>query len=196
MAWIIVGLGNPGEEYDRTRHNTGRMAVTHFAKTAGLTDWKTEKRAQAHISRGMIGKDIIVAILPDTFMNKSGTAVAPFVKSVKAAEHLVVAHDDLDLPLGTFKLSFDRGSGGHKGIESIMRTVKTKRFTRVRIGVSPSTASGEIRKPHGEKMVEKFILEQFKSHEESVLKQVFKQTSLAIDTIIREGREHAMNRFN
>lgn len=196
MAWIIVGLGNPGEEYDRTRHNAGRMAVTHFAKVAGLTEWKAEKKALSHVSRGMIGKEIIVALLPDTFMNKSGTAVAPFVKSIKAAEKLIVAYDDLDLPLGSFKISFDRGSGGHKGLESVARTVRTTKFIRIRIGVSPTTAAGKTKKPLGEQAVLKFILEKFKPHEEDELKKVFKQTSAAIETTIREGRAIAMNRFN
>jgi PTH1 family peptidyl-tRNA hydrolase len=129
-------------------------------------------------------------------MNKSGAAVAKFVKSQKAAERLIVVYDDLDLPLGTMKLSFDRGSGGHKGIESIIRAVKTKKFIRVRVGVSPSTASGAIRKPDGEKVVLNFILARFKPHEQEELNRVFKRTSEAIETIVSEGREMAMNRFN
>jgi len=115
---------------------------------------------------------------------------------VKAAERLVVVYDDLDLPLGTMKLSFDRGSGGHKGIESIARTLKTKRFVRIRIGVSPATATGKLKKPVGEKEVVDFILTRCKAHELDELKKVFKKASLAIETIVSEGREIAMNRFN
>lgn len=144
----------------------------------------------------MIGKTTIALVLPDTFMNKSGSAVGKFVKSAKAAEKLVVVYDDLDLPLGKFKLSFDRGSGGHKGVESIMRAVKTKKFTRVRVGVSPSTAGGKLRKPEGEKVVNNFILTKFRAHEIAALKPVFKRVALALQAIVSNGRERAMNEFN
>ncbi len=196
MAWVVVGLGNPGEEYSRTRHNAGRMAVEHFAKMAEISEWKEDKKKKYTVSRGNLGKKLVVALLPDTYMNRSGSAVMPFVKSVKAAERLIVAYDDLDLPLGTVKLSFDRGSGGHKGIESVMRAVKTKKFARVRIGVSPSTASGKIKKPNGEKDVLKFILDKFKASEEAELKQVMKRAGAAIEAIIERGPLMAMNEFN
>lgn len=196
MSWVIVGLGNPGEEYTATRHNAGRMAVEQFAKMAGLSDFKEEKKVKAHVARGLIGKEAVVALLPDTFMNKSGSAVAPFVKSQKAAERMIVAYDDLDLPLGTIKLSFDRGSGGHKGLESVMRAVKTKKFTRVRIGVSPSTASGKTKKPAGEKAVLKFILEKFKAHEMEELKRIFKRAAQAFGSCVKNGPMVAMNEFN
>jgi PTH1 family peptidyl-tRNA hydrolase len=196
MTWIIVGLGNPGEEYDGTRHNTGRMAVEFFAKKHEFVPWKEDKKVNARVSRGAIGKNLVVLVNPDTFMNKSGTAVAHFVKSLKAAERMIVVYDDLDLPVGTIKLSFNRGSGGHKGIESIERAVKTRKFARVRVGVSPATPSGKIKKPDGEKAVLDFILGHFKPGEMETLKAVFKKVAEAIDTTVSEGREIAMNRFN
>lgn len=196
MAWIIVGLGNPGEEYTDTRHNTGRMMIEYFAKQMKFSEWKEDKKAKARLSRGMVGKTLVALVEPDTFMNKSGAAVLKFVKSAKAAERMVVVYDDLDLPLGVMKISFDRGSGGHKGIESIMRAVKTKKFTRIRVGVSPSTATGNIRKPTGEKVIVNFILTRFKPHEMEELKQIFKKASHAIETIVSDGREKAMNQFN
>jgi PTH1 family peptidyl-tRNA hydrolase len=196
MTWIIVGLGNPGEEFLDTRHNTGRMALEFFAKQKNFAEWKFDKKANAHISRGIIGKTLVALVNPDTFMNKSGTAVAKFVKSPKAAERLIVVYDDLDLPLGKLKLSFDRGSGGHKGIESIMRAVKTKKFVRVRVGVSPETASGNVKKPEGEKAVVTFILARFRPQEHEELKKIFKKVSEAIETTVVEGREIAMNRVN
>lgn len=196
MTWIVVGLGNPGEEYDATRHNAGRMAVASFAQTHHLSEWKADAKAKATIARGMCDRSLVLAALPDTFMNKSGSAVAKYVKSVKAAERLIVAYDDLDLPLGTIKLSFDRGSGGHKGVESIMRSLKTKKFTRVRIGVSPSTASGTLKKPQGEAAVVKFILAKFKTHEREELARVYKRTTAAIEAIINLGTTAAMNEYN
>lgn len=196
MAWVIVGLGNPGEEYDMTRHNTGRMALDFFAKSHGFGEWREDTRAKAHVASGLIGKTVVALVAPDTFMNKSGAAAAKFVKSQKAAERLVVIQDDLDLPLGALKLSFDRGSGGHKGIESIIRAVKTKKFTRVRVGISPSTASGALRKPSGEKVVNNFILAKFKTHELAEMRRVSKRVAHALEEIVLEGREKAMNQFN
>lgn len=196
MAWIIVGLGNPGEEYDATRHNTGRMALDFFAGQMKFGPWKEDTRAKAHVASGMLDRTTTVLVAPDTFMNKSGAAVSKFIKSQKAAERMVVLHDDLDLPLGTLKLSFNRGSGGHKGVESIRMAVKTKRFTRVRIGISHSTASGEIRKPSGEKVINNFILTKFKTHELAELKTVFKKIAQALELIVLEGPQAAMNQFN
>ena len=112
--YIIVGLGNPTEEYAHTRHNSGRMAVDFVSKNA-----KTEAKF----------------IFPDTFMNKSGSFVAKIVKSKKAAEKLIVIYDDLDLPLGSLKVSYNRSSGGHRGLESIIKALKTEAFIRIRIGI-------------------------------------------------------------
>ena len=196
MAWVIVGLGNPGDKYDSTRHNAGRMAVEYFAKAKDLNGWHEDKKSKSLTAGGMVGKIAVAVVLPDTFMNKSGSSVAKFVKSAKAAERLVVVYDDLDLPLGTFKLSFDRGSGGHKGLESVARTLKTKKFTRVRIGVSPSTAAGTLRKPEGEKVILNFILTKFRAHELEELKRVFKRVADALEVTVTDGREKAMNVFN
>ena len=196
MTWVIIGLGNPDEEHVRTRHNTGRMALEYFAKKKDLGDWKEDKKSRGFVVRGAIGKALAVCVLPNTYMNKSGSAAVHYIKSMKAAEKLVVVYDDLDLPFGTMKISFDRGSGGHKGIESIARAVKTKRFVRVRIGISRANKKGEPMKPQGEKDVEKFILGEFSSAEFAQLKDIFKRSSEAIEGIILEGREKAMNVFN
>ncbi|TSC86472.1 MAG: peptidyl-tRNA hydrolase, PTH1 family [Parcubacteria group bacterium Gr01-1014_8] len=196
MTWVIVGLGNPGEEYEHTRHNTGRMAVQHFVRSKKIGEWKEDAKAKSLVARGMVERSLAAFVLPETFMNKSGGALTKFVKSMKAAENLVVVYDELDLPLGAMKISYDRGSGGHKGIESIMRAVKTKKFWRIRIGVSQSTAGGEIKKPHGGKAVNDFILDIFKPHEHAVLKTVFKRVENALESIIVDGPERAMNQFN
>lgn len=196
MAWVVTGLGNPGEDYQLTRHNAGRMAVEYFGAAHECAPWKEDKKTKATVSKGALRRTLFALVLPDTFMNKSGSAVGKFVKSAKAAERLIVVYDDLDLPLGTMKISYDRGSGGHKGLESITRAVKTRQFARVRIGVSPSTASGALKKPSGEKEVEKFILGLFRPHELGELKPVFKRASAAIEMIIEEGIERAMNQFN
>lgn len=196
MAWVIIGLGNPGEEYKTTRHNTGRMAVEFFAKKNDASEWRDDKKAIATVAEAPVAGKNASLVLPNTYMNKSGTSAARYVKSVKAAEQLIVAYDDLDLPLGRIKISFDRGSGGHKGIESVTRAVKTKKFARIRIGISPSTASGKTKKPQGEADVEKFILGKFTPSQMDELKKVFKAVAEAIECIASEGREVAMTRFN
>ena len=216
MAWIIVGLGNPGEAYENTRHNVGRMALAHFAKLNDLPALKEDKKSKVSASKCVLEKTILALVAPDTYMNKSGSAVAKYVKSPKAAERLIVIYDDLDLPLGTMKLSFDRGSGGHKGLESVIRAVKTKKFARVRIGISQTTAAGKLKKPSGEKEVLDFILAKFSASskggsssggkggsasggqpsEIDVLKHVFKRVSSALKTIVAEGPMLAMNEFN
>ncbi len=196
MTWVIAGLGNPDEEHIHTRHNAGRMAVEYFAKQKKLDEWKDDKKSRSFVARGAIGKALVVCVLPNTYMNKSGNAVQHFVKSIKAAERLVVVYDELDLPLGTIKISFDRGSGGHRGLDSVMRSVKTRAFARIRVGISPVTSGGKTKKPLGEEEVEKFILGDFRSAELSTLKDVFKRTSEALEVILTEGREIAMNTFN
>lgn len=196
MTWTLVGLGNPGEGYTDTRHNTGRMAIEFAAKKSGAGEWKENRATKSTIAKAIIDKSTVVLVLPDTFMNKSGSAVVKYIKSAKAAEYMVVVYDDLDLPLGTIKLSYNRGSGGHKGVESIMRAVKTKKFTRIRIGVSRATPGGKLKKPVGEDEVIDFILARWKPAEMVELRKVFKKVTEALETIVTEGPERAMNRFN
>ncbi len=196
MAWVVVGLGNPGEEYENTRHNAGRLALMHYAKSVGAPQWKEDKKSLSLTTGATVKTTLVALVLPNTFMNKSGSAVSKLVKSVKAAERLVVVYDDLDLALGKIKISFDRGSGGHKGVESIATALKTKKFTRIRVGISPETAGGKMKKPLGEKAVHDFILKKFKESEMGELKKVFKRVAEAIDVIVGESPVIAMNRFN
>ena len=136
MALVIVGLGNTGKEYEKTRHNAGRSVVELLAKQEGLDEFVFNKTSNALVNKGAIEGESTTLVLPETMVNLSGKAVVAFVKSVKAAKNLLVIHDDLDLPLGAIKMVFGRGSGGHKGVESIMRMIKTKDFARLRIGIS------------------------------------------------------------
>ena len=173
--YIVVGLGNPGEKYAHTRHNAGRLAEEFISNS---------------------GKVRAKFLFSDTFMNKSGSFASKFVKSKKAAEKLVVLYDDLDLPLGRLKVSFGRSSGGHRGVESVIRALKTENFIRIRIGIAQATPSGKIKKPKGEIAVLDFILGEWHPVEEAILKKVFKQALEILETIVAEGREIAMNRFN
>ena len=196
MSHIIVGLGNPGEEYENTRHNTGRTAIEYFAKMHDFLPWQNDRKTQALLCSGTINKEKVLLLEPQTFMNKSGASVKPLITSAKKAETLVVVHDDIDLPLGSLKISFGRGSGGHRGIESIIRAIKTKNFTRIRIGIAGVTPSGKIKKPKGEKEILSFIIGAFKPKESETMKKMENQISKAIKTLVIDGRAIAMNRFN
>ena len=193
---VIVGLGNPGDEYDNTRHNTGRMFLERLHATHDIADWKEEKKPPMRWVKGKIGKSTVVLLQPNTFMNNSGRAVAHFVKNKKDAGNTIVAYDDMDLPLGTIKISHGRSSGGHNGVESIIKALKTRDFVRVRIGVSKSGAKGMAKKPSGEEAVLKFLLGKFKPDEMVELKKVFKRAIEAVETIMEHGYQQGMTDFN
>lgn len=187
--FIIVGLGNPGEEYEQTRHNTGRIMVEAFRKINDFPEWEKDKKLNALTSEGKVGKEKVLLVLPETMMNNSGKSLLPLVKSVKAAKSVIVIYDDLDLPLGLAKISFNRGSGGHRGVESIIKTLKTREFARVRVGISKK------KKIPAEK-VNDFILGKFSPAEFAELKKLQKKTNAALELWLSRGLEVAMNEFN
>jgi PTH1 family peptidyl-tRNA hydrolase len=194
--YVIVGLGNPGEEYKNTRHNTGRIVLEEFLKTFKFLSVSYSLKYQALATDGTVGKEKVLVLWPETFMNKSGVSVSKVITSKKKAESLLVVHDDLDLPLGKIKISFNRGTGGHRGVLSIVKAIKTEAFIRIRVGISAETPGGKLKKPNGEVAVEKHILGTFKPTEIKVLRKVSKKVSQALGVIILEGREFAMNQFN
>jgi PTH1 family peptidyl-tRNA hydrolase len=196
MPYIIAGLGNPGEEYENTRHNTGRIMIEHFRDAHDFPEWKEDKKNKALISKEKVGKESVLIMEPNNFMNNSGKSLPAFVKNKKAAEKTVVIYDDIDLPLGTIKISWNRSSGGHNGLGSIIKALKTQEFVRVRVGVSKMSAKGTAKKPKGEEAVLKFLLGEFKNDEMTEIKKIAKKVSLALETIINEGREKAMGEFN
>ncbi len=197
MKYLIVGLGNPGAEYEYTRHNVGRMSAERIAKEADAPAFKADKGSHAMLAQGKMGKGSLVIALPDTFMNLSGKTVSYLVKTKAIpAERVVVIHDDLDLPFGTLKLSFGRGSGGHRGVESVIKALKTNEFVRIRVGVCPTTPSGKVRKPAGEEKIKDFLLGDFKKAEDPTLKKVLKRAAEAVEILVNEGRPAAMTECN
>jgi PTH1 family peptidyl-tRNA hydrolase len=146
--------------------------------------------------KGELGGEKVEFITPNTFMNNSGIAVSPIIDNSKKLKNLIVIYDDLDLPLGTLKISFNRSSGGHNGLESIIKKVKSKEFVRIRIGVSPFTPTGKFRKPKGEEAVLKFLLGAFKEDELKILKSQSKKIAEIIEMISAEGKDKAMTLFN
>ncbi|MDP3935103.1 MAG: aminoacyl-tRNA hydrolase [Candidatus Giovannonibacteria bacterium] len=199
MIRLILGLGNPGKEYEGTRHNAGRAAAEYFAKKIGAGEFEFDKKSNSLIAEGKVGKTKFLIALPETFMNKSGSAAVKLIrpafakasagKPKKELKELVVIHDDLDIPLGRFKISYGKSSGGHKGVESVMRALKTKNFVRIRIGVSPQN------KPT-QKEVMKFIVGKFKPAESEVFKKVIKKISEALEVMATDSLERAMSKFN
>lgn len=194
--YLIVGLGNPGEEYHNTPHNAGFMVAEAFRTAHDFIPWAEDRQKKSLVTTGQVAGHQVTLIWPQTFMNKSGEALRGLVKSQKDAERLCVIHDDLDLPLGRFKLSFNRGAGGHHGVESVIKTLKTEAFLRVRVGICPTTPAGKLKKPPTNKQVVARILGRFKPAEQTALKPVIKKIILALQTVIVAGREKAMNLYN
>lgn len=201
--YTIVGLGNPGDEYTHTRHNMGRIILENFAKKNDFFEWELNKKLKAMVSKGEVGKNKVTLVEPETFMNKSGLSVKPFLDKQKPAcrqagkaEKLIVIYDDIDLPFGTFKIAFNKGSGGHKGVDSIIKSIRTKEFIRIRVGICPVTPAGKLKKPKTEQKVLDLIMKDFKKPELDVIKKLSKNINEALIEMIQNGRVSAMNKFN
>ncbi len=183
---IIVGLGNPGAKFNKTRHNAGFMAVDFFAKENNFPDFEVSKKYESLISEKPFdtaqGENDILLIKPQTFMNDSGRAVTGY--GLRATD-LVVVHDDIDLPLGKIKFSKDSSAGGHKGVQSIIQHLGTKDFIRLKIGVATNEAKALD-----------VVLEKFSPEEQKILTEVIKKSSEALQYFIENGIEKAMNEFN
>jgi peptidyl-tRNA hydrolase, PTH1 family len=194
-TYTIVGLGNPGLDYAYNRHNMGRMVVERIALEMGCA-LKVSNMYKGHFGSTTIEEHMIKILLPDTFMNASGDAVRKIVTSKKAAEHLIVVYDDIDVPWGTVKMSYDRGAGGHNGVKSIMSCLKTGAFLRIRVGVLPVRKDGTSAKPPTHDAVTKYLMSDIGSKEKNILPAVMSCVSDAIVRVVRDGREHAMNYVN
>lgn len=191
MSFVIVGLGNPGKEYEKTRHNAGRMVVEKLAKEEGFPEFVLNKKAEALVSVGTVGGKKVTLVLPETYMNKSGKSIPAFVKSVKAAKTMLVVQDELDVPLGAMKLVFGRNSGGHKGVESVMRAIKTKDFARLRIGISGQGKKNQAKKPSSDEKVNRHVVGKFKPAEEAAVKKAVKKGVDVARRFVAEGFENA-----
>ncbi|KKU52901.1 MAG: hypothetical protein A3H69_04520 [Candidatus Sungbacteria bacterium RIFCSPLOWO2_02_FULL_47_9] len=181
--YLLIGLGNPGKEYEGTRHNVGRETLLWWQKAADLAAFEFDKKANALISRN---KKTALA-LPETFMNNSGRAMAVLVKYFKVKpEHVVVLHDDADIEFGNTKLSFNRSAAGHRGVESVRRALKTEKFWRVRIGIQK----------HKRVDAMKLVLQKFKGDEGCEMKKIMKKIGEGLELLLSDGPAHAMNFIN
>jgi PTH1 family peptidyl-tRNA hydrolase len=187
---LIVGLGNPGKSFFQTRHNLGFAFVNTLKRLGDFSDWKMNKNFESKISEGKLFGKKVVLIKPQTFMNNSGKAVKKIVEFYKLPlENLWVVHDDIDLDLGKLKIVKNRGSGGHKGVESIIKELGSKDFVRFRLGIKPK----EIPKNFNKKG---FVLEKFSKEEKKIVKEIFKTTIQAVEIALKQGVEKAMSEFN
>ena len=184
---LVVGLGNPGPQYAKTRHNLGFMVADLLAGRIGA-QFKVHKRSGAEVVTGRLGHRPVVLAKPRTYMNESGRQVGPLANfySVDPAD-VIVIHDELDIDFGRIRLKLGGGEGGHNGLRSIANALGTKNFQRVRIGVG---------RPPGRKEPAAFVLETFSSNERPEIPTICEQAADATEILIDLGLEPAQNQIH
>ncbi len=184
---LIVGLGNPGVEYQFTPHNMGFLAVDRIAEQCGVR--VNNRNCRAQTARARIGETEAVLAKPETYMNLSGQSVRELVEEYQAQpeQDLVLLYDELDLPFGTLRVRPRGRSAGHNGVESVIDALGTQEFVRLRMGVGPDHPVGDGAK---------YVLSQFKKSQHPIVDQVLDTAAEAVRIILGEGVQAAMNRFN
>lgn len=184
---LVVGLGNPGPQYAKTRHNIGFMVADLLAARMGDT-FKVHKKSGAEIVTGRLGHRPVVLAKPRTFMNESGRQVGPLAKfySVMPTD-LIVIHDELDIEFGQIRLKLGGGEGGHNGLRSIANALGTKNFQRVRVGIG---------RPPGRKDPAAFVLESFSAPERTEVPTLCELAADACELLIEVGLEAAQNQVH
>lgn len=184
--WLIVGLGNPGDRYAKTRHNLGFMLIDRLAREAQTQVRREECRAL--VGRAEIDNHWTELVKPQTFMNLSGESVACLLKKEnRAAEKLIVVIDDLALPLGSIRLRAKGSEGGHNGLKSMTACLKTQDYIRLRIGIKPD---------HPINDTARFVLDNFSKTDFETVEKVLDQSADAIRSVLSDGIEKAMARYN
>ncbi len=191
---LIVGLGNPGIFYTRYRHNIGFMCIRHLARIQGIRFDK--KQGNARTGSGEIDGQKVVLARPQTYMNASGESVSRLVKRLKITpSDLIVIHDDLDLPPGTIRIRHGGGSGGHKGIDSIIAHLDSQDFYRIRVGIGrPDIPEGSTEDK--EEAVVAYVLSGFTRQEKKIINSIIPEVGRAIICLLAEGLDAAMNKYN
>lgn len=183
---LVVGLGNPGREYAQTRHNVGFQIVTRLAEKHGLSFSRMQN--EALVAAGRIGGARVVLAKPQTWMNESGRAVGPLTRFYKVEPaRLLVIYDDLDIPAGTLRLRSEGGSGGHKGMRSIIERLSGQDFPRLRVGIG---------RPPGRMDAADYVLQPFTRDEEILIDSARDRAVAAIECYLAKGILETMNRFN
>ena len=182
---IVVGLGNPGQEYSATRHNVGFMTVDTLAARWGITAWRNKFDALVAEHRG---EEPILLIKPQTYMNLSGYSVSAAVNWYKvASEDIIVIYDDLDLPTGKLRLRARGGPGGHRGMESLLVHLGTDEFPRVRVGIGRPPAYMETAN---------YVTGRFSPEEQPLISEAIKQAADAVEAVIKDGVVKAANKYS
>ena len=185
---VIVGLGNPGKEYERTRHNVGWWVVDHLAEVWRINEWR--KDGEARVASGTVGAFKVRLVKPLTYMNLSGTVLRPYMRRPfwAPATDLMIVVDEVQLPIGRYRFRGNGSAGGHNGLKSIEGVVKSQDYPRLRIGVGPDdpTRRGELRN---------FVLDDFGKHDAAAVRELFPELTEALELWIREGVAPVMNRF-
>ncbi len=201
---LIIGLGNPGLKYDNTRHNLGQWLIDGLHaqwQAYDFDDWTKENNLKSETSKGKISDQKIILAKPLIYMNNSGLAVSLLKHYYRIEpENIWVIHDDIDLPLGKIKIVKDRGSAGHKGIQSIIRAIGTKNFVRFRIGIGIKKDVNKSFILRRTRLTANFlaniVLKKFNSNEKEILSGAKENIYKAIEMAIEEKIERAMNQFN
>jgi peptidyl-tRNA hydrolase, PTH1 family len=183
--WLVVGLGNPGRQYERSRHNVGFRCLDLLAERLNVRF--TRRGFHSQLTTGLLGGERVLLAKPQTFMNLSGQAVGAIVRYYGSrADRLIVVSDDMDLPLGRLRLRERGSSGGHKGLQSIIAELGTQEFPRLRIGIGKSEVVPGAA----------YVLGRFAPEEETVLTETIARAADAIAVAVAEGLATAMNRYN
>ena len=189
---FIIGLGNPGLRYRKTRHNVGFLALDFFAEQVfgKKTKWQKNTKAKALIIEETLGDERIVLIKPQTFMNNSGQSIAFLKKKYPqiSAENIILIYDDIDLPIGKIRIKSESSAGGHNGVKSVIQHLGTQEFSKIKIGVG-----GEFQ----DKIpMDKFVLQRFNRAERKTLEESFSIIPEIISAIFSQGIESVMNKYN
>lgn len=184
---LIIGLGNPGEEYENTRHNVGFKLADKIAKESEA-EFDFDKKINAEIGKGKFNDKAVILAKPHTFVNKSGEAVKKLKNKYKLKnEDIVVIHDDLDIEFGNFKMSLGKDSGGHRGVQSVIDHLKTKKFWRLKIGTANRKLAALRRQKSlkdKKQSVADFVLSQFTPAERTELKKVIKKSIERLENVL------------
>ncbi|MBI9048547.1 MAG: aminoacyl-tRNA hydrolase [Anaerolineaceae bacterium] len=184
--FLVAGLGNPGREYKQTRHNIGFMVAEQLSGDVSVPMGKVQARAIIGIGKYSDAK--IILARPQTYMNRSGESVKSLLNYYKIPiDQLIVIHDDLDIPFGAIRIRKQGGPGGQKGIKSIIDHLGTQDFVRLRMGID---------RPPGRMDAADYVLQRFSRAEEEHLSQFITQASLAVQSILNDGVDQAMNEYN
>jgi peptidyl-tRNA hydrolase, PTH1 family len=183
MSFYLLALGNPGEDYENTRHSVGRFIIRLLAEEHEFSGWSAYKKKKLETNKGTIHGVSSTLILIDEFMNVLGRVGGPAIKAGIPSK-AIVFHDDLDIPIGSFKISYGKGAGGHKGVESLIKNLKTKKFFRMRIGISPKTPSGKIKKIKDREKVRNYVLGEMPKKEKDLLKKIFPKINDAVVSLV------------